>query len=265
MLYFPQLATGATVQFPLDRRLTRRTIVNRMPDGSVVKLDDPNAAGLSWSLKYQGLSDLERDAIETLFCEAEGRLRPFVFVDPTGNLLSWSEDLAKAVWHEDGALQATAGVPDPDGMERGSRILNTAQSRQSIAQTIDGTGSLRYCFSVFARSASRTRIELSLSNSAGSIAADQFADGNWRLLSCSGDLSDGAAEVTCRATVEAGTAVDVYGFQLSAQPNSSAYRRTGAESAVYAHSRFLDDELQFIANGIDDHAVSLRIFSRLGS
>ena len=90
MLYFPQLATGATAQFPLERRVMRRTIVNRMLDGSVVKLDDPKAAGISWALKYQVLTDSERAAIESLFCATQGRLQGFTFLDPAGNLLRWS-------------------------------------------------------------------------------------------------------------------------------------------------------------------------------
>ena len=265
MLYFPQLATGATAQFPLERRLLRRTIVNRLPDGSVVKLDDPKGAGIVWTLKYLGLTDAERDAFETMFREAQGRLRPFTFLDPAGNLLRWSEDLADPVWHRDGALQIAAGVADPEGAERASRITNTAQAEQSIAQTIDPPGGRRHCFSMFVRSANRTPIELSLSNSAGMMTAAQFADTNWRLVSCSGELEGDADDITVRASFDPGAAADVYGCQLSAQPNPSAYRRTRAESGVYPNSRFLDDELTFIANGIDDHALSLRIFSRLGS
>jgi hypothetical protein len=265
MLYFPQLASGATVQFPLERQLVRRTIINRMPDGSVVKLDDPNGAGISWTLRHQGLSDSEREAIQELFCKTEGRLRPFVFLDPVGNLLSWTDDLAEAVWHKEGALQIASGVADPNGTERAFRIINTAQAEQSITQTVDAPGWFRYCFSVFARSTMRTPLELSLSNADGTIAVEQFAGSNWRLLSCSGELGGTAEEVTCSATIGGGSGVEVYGFQLSAQPNPSGYRRTRAESGVYANSRFLDDELKFVANGIDDHAVSLRIFSRLGS
>ncbi len=79
MLYFPQLATGATVQFPLARRLSRRTIMNRTPDGTLVKLDDPSAASISWMLRYQGLCEAERAQIETLFEDTEGPLRTFRF------------------------------------------------------------------------------------------------------------------------------------------------------------------------------------------
>src|ERR671910_288909 len=101
MLYFPQLATGASAQFPLEWRLIRRTIVNRTADGTLLKLDDPNAAGIAWSLRYQGLTEAERAALEALFHDTEGRLQTFLFLDPRGNLLTWTEDLSKPVWHQD--------------------------------------------------------------------------------------------------------------------------------------------------------------------
>jgi hypothetical protein len=265
MFVFPQLATGAIAQLPIDRRIIRRTIVNRMPDGAVVKLDDPRSAGIAWTLNYRGLSDAERSSIEELFCEVEGQLRSFVFLDPAGNLLSWSEDLTKAVWQPDGALQISTSVADANGSERASRLTNASQAEQSIAQTVEVPGWLRYCFGVWVRSASRTRVALSLSNANGTIAAEQVAGEQWRLVSCSGELTGAAEDLACRFSIAAGGAVEVFGFQLSAQANADAYRRTHSQAGVYSNSHFLDDELKFTANGIDDHAVTLRVFSRVGS
>jgi hypothetical protein len=264
MLHFPQLATGASAQFPVEWRLIRRTIVNRTPDGTLVKLDDPNARGIAWRLRYQGLTEAERAALEALFRDAEGRLKTFVFLDPCGNLLTWSEDLSKTVWHKDGAVQIASDVADPDETERASRITNTAQTDQGIEQKIDVPGWCHYCFSFQARAAGRTRMTLSISNSGGSIAREQYAESNWAVCWCSGQLSGSAEDLTCRVAVDAGSAIDVFGFQLGAQPNPSAYRRTYGQSGVYPNTRFLDDELRFVANGIDDHSVALSVFSRSG-
>jgi hypothetical protein len=265
MLYFPQLATGASAQFPLESRLIRRTIVNRTPDGTLLKLDDPNAMGIAWMLQYQGLSETERAAFEALFHETEGRLQTFVFLDPRGNLLTWSEDLGQTVWHKDGAAQIVNDVTDPDGTQRASRITNTAQVNQGIEQSVDVPGWYHYCFSFRARAAARTRMTLSLSNSGGSIDREQYAENGWAVYSCSGQLSGSAEDLTCRVAVQAGAAIEVFGFQLDAQPNPSAYRRTYAQSGVYRNSRFLDDELRFMANGIDDHSVAMSVFSRSGN
>jgi hypothetical protein len=264
MLYFPQLETGAMAQFPLDRRFIRRTILNRTPDGTLLKLDDPAAAGTAWTLQYQGLTEGERAALEELFCDAEGRLRSFTFLDPAGNLLKWSEDLAKELWHKDGAIQLAGEIADQNGGSRASRITNASQVLQGIEQTVDAPGWFRYCFSFSVRSPASTRITLAILNAEGSITSEHIANNEWRLASCSGELGGSADDVTCRLELEAGAAVEVFGFQLEAQPNPSGYRRTFDKSGVHKKCRFAEDELRFVANGIDDHEVTIRVFSPAG-
>jgi hypothetical protein len=264
MLYFPQLATGALAQFPLRRQLLRRTIVNQHLDGTVVKLDDPSAARITWDLRYLGLTETERQNIETLFRDAEGRLRSFTFLDPAGNLLRWSEDLSKAVWHKDGAIQVVSDVTDPNGTSRAVRITNTAQVSQGVEQKADVPGWFHYCFGVKARAAAPTQMTLSISNAAGTISSVQRVTSDWASYWCAGQIDGSAEDLTCRLALDGGGAIETFGFQLGAQPNPSDYRRTYSQSGVFGNSRFLDDELEFVANGIDDHAVALRVFSRLG-
>jgi len=264
MLYFPQLLTGAIAQFPLERRFSRRTIVNRMPDGALVKLDDPSASETSWSLQYQGLTDSERAALETFFEDTEGRLQTFIFLDPCGNLLTWSEDLSMAVWNKDGGVQLAADAADPYGGERGSRITNTAQIAQGIEQKVDVPGWYQYCFSFHARATTRTRMTLSISNSNGRIDRVEYAHDNWAVYWCSGQLNGGAGDLTCRVDLDAASAIEMFGFQLEAQTNPSAYRRTYGQSGIHGNARFMEDELRFLANGIDDHSISMRVFTRSG-
>jgi hypothetical protein len=262
MLYFPQLATGALAQFPVVRRHVRRTVVNRMPGGDLVKLDDPGAAGMTWVLRYRGLTEAERSALETLFVEAEGQLRTFTFLDPCGNLLRWSEDLSKPVWQVDGGVQVGTNTEDPNNSRRVLRITNTAQAAQGLEQKADVPGWFEYCFSFEARAAVRTRVILMISNSAGTITTEQSVDQGWTVCSCSGRIDSTVEDITCRVALEAGTSLEAAGFQLQAQPSPGTYRRTAGQSGVYGASRFLDDELQFVANGIDDHATEMRVFSR---
>jgi hypothetical protein len=262
MLYFPQLATGAAVQFPLGRRLIRRTVVNRMPGGDLVKLDDPNAAGITWILRYSGLTEAERSALETLFLEAEGQLRTFTFLDPCGNLFRWSEDLTKSVWRSDGAISVATSIDDPNGSRRALRLTNTAQAVQGVEQKVEVPGWFEFCFSFEARAASSERLVLSISNSGGTITSEHSVDQSWKFVSCSGRLDSAAEDLTCRIALDAGASIESFGFLLQAQPNPGTYRRTGSEAGVYRTSRFFDDELRFVANGIDNHSTELRVFSR---
>src|SRR5690349_18339431 len=115
MLYYPQLTSGSVCQFPVGWRVTARTVSNELPGGDTVRMDDPGARTIYWQLKYSSLTDNEEAAMEQLFKAAEGRLQTFRFLDPTDNLLMWSEDWTKQVWSSDPLLQLTAGGTDPFG------------------------------------------------------------------------------------------------------------------------------------------------------
>ena len=110
MLYFPQLSTGAVGQYPIQKRRLSRTVVNEALGGARVKLPDPNASAVEWTLDFQALSDNERDALAQLFGAVEGQLSDFTFLDPTDNLLFWSEKLDEAVWERNSLLQITAAI-----------------------------------------------------------------------------------------------------------------------------------------------------------
>src|SRR5579872_3936406 len=124
MLVYPQLSSGALTQFPGLRRRRTRTISSAMDDGSSVKLGDPGAAGMEWRLQYQGLGDAEIAALQQFFLAAEGSLNGFTFLDPSGNLLAWSEVLNHNVWTADPQLTVQGGVTDPAGGANGWQINN---------------------------------------------------------------------------------------------------------------------------------------------
>src|SRR5947209_20105584 len=91
MLAFPQLNSGAVVQTAFRRSGMTRTEVNRLADGSEIRGPDDSATELIWEVALSELSDEELDRLSTLFDAVEGRVGTFVFLDPAGNLLQWSE------------------------------------------------------------------------------------------------------------------------------------------------------------------------------
>jgi hypothetical protein len=103
----------------------QRTLVNTSPGGSFVKMADPEAGGCVWDLSFTGLTDAEIAAFESLFQACEGRLRDFLFLDPLGNLLNWTEDLSKSVWQT--GMQVVGGQEDPAGGTAAARVTNAAQ------------------------------------------------------------------------------------------------------------------------------------------
>src|ERR1700682_2104067 len=115
MLYYPQLASGALCQLPIKTRTRLRTVSNELPSGDNIRMTDPGIATVRWRLQYAGLTDGERSSIEQLFEAAEGQLTTFTFLDPTDNLLLWSDDYTKSVWTVDPLLNVTTGSADPLG------------------------------------------------------------------------------------------------------------------------------------------------------
>jgi hypothetical protein len=68
MPYFPQLSSGATGQYPVQKRRTERTIINQLPDGHTVKFADAGAEQVEWQLTFQDLTDSEIAGLQQ-FCD----------------------------------------------------------------------------------------------------------------------------------------------------------------------------------------------------
>src|ERR1022692_3400646 len=149
MLVFPQLMTGALSQFPVQKRRRLRTVVNAAPDGSFVKLADPNGEYTEWSLAYALLSDDEISALQQFFAAAEGTLNGFTFLDPTANLLAWSDLLTNAVWQGGPLLTLTGGINDPAGNTKAWKLTNGGAAAQSISQTLQAPAGYQYCLSAY--------------------------------------------------------------------------------------------------------------------
>ena len=154
MLVYPQLGSGALSQFPIRKTRRARTVINRSADGSKIKLADPAGAVTEWNLTYTDLSDQEAATLEAFFAAAEGSLNGFTFLDPTGNLLAWSEQLESEVWQKDPLLDITPGGAGA------WRIVNSGAAGQAIAQTLASPGAYQYCLSAYLRADTATSVRM---------------------------------------------------------------------------------------------------------
>jgi hypothetical protein len=259
MLYFPQLLSGAATHFPTARRSVRRTIVNTSIDGSTLKLVDPGWSSVEWKLELRGLLTEEWNVIESLFHAAEGRLGSFTFLDPTDNLLAWSEDLSAGVWVKDSSLQLSPDIPDPLGSQKATRISNVTQSPLTIQQALDIPSWYQYCLSLYARSDQSTQISLFRSTTTTQ-RRESFRIGPvWARIEHSGKLADSSELINFGMELEGGQTLEVFGWQLENQMGASRYKKTLARSGVYASASFQDDFLSVTTEGPDQHSCLLRI------
>jgi hypothetical protein len=256
---FPQLATGASGQYPLVKRLLTRTVVNTLPDGTAIRYADPSAAFAEWGVELTALSAQEWAAIQTLFEASKGRLQTFIFLDPTDNLLLYSEDFSQGAWIKDPLLQIASGAADPFGTTRASTVVNAGQAPQSVRQSISAPGGYRYCFSVYAQSAGGSGVTLTRSTASASQSQSFVLTSAWQRVTLSGNL--GASETTVSFAIELqpGASVQLFGVQAEAQLGASPYKQTINQSGVYANARFQDDRLLGTAQSSAQTGTLIRI------
>jgi hypothetical protein len=260
--FFPQLSTGAMVQFPVRKSVRRRSIRNLVLDGSLLKKFDENANTTHWDLKYAGLTDTERTTVETLYRDCEGRLQSFMFLDPTDNLLRWSEDLSQSVWQKDPLLVATGGIADPFGGTRASRLENQAPAPQTLSQVLPVPSGLIYSFSLMIRSDPATQVRLIVSTATASESVVCSAVSAWQLCSIPASLAAGAESITFSVEVPGTHSIEIYALQVEAQPNPSQYKKTTLLGGVYLTTFFSDDRLQVTTTGPNENALDIKLTSR---
>ena len=262
MLYYPQLTTGAIAQFPIKKRLIRRTAKTFASGASSLKLADADLSLAEWDLTYTGLSDAELQSMQDLFSVTRGRLLTFLFLDPTDNLLAWSESLTKSAWTKDPLLTLSEGVEDHAGSTRAVRLSNAGGAVQSLSQTVNVPGWYRYCFSLFVRSEVEFAFTLGLTNADGQPSASFEAIPEWRRHFFSAAIAGLAEDLTVRLELPAGAALECFGLQVEAQPGASPYKKTGENGGVYPAARFAEDHLTHTTNIQNDHDLRVRVISR---
>jgi hypothetical protein len=255
MRCFPQLATGALGQYPLHRARKTRTVSNTLGDGSSIRLADADAQETEWQLRFKELTDGELEVLEQFFTAAEGRLNTFTFLDPVGNLLSWSEQLDEGAWEKDPLITLDGAGVDGPGTGRAWRVANGGTAPQAIGQTINVPAWYYYCLSVYARSQSKTEVTLFC----GDQRAVSGAGPNWSRLILAAQSASLGETVRFGVELGGGAAVELFGLQVEAQTGASAYRRTLGQGGVYPGARLGENELKATTLGPGRHACALSV------
>jgi hypothetical protein len=263
VLYYPQLTTGSIAQFPVTRTVNLRTIANQLPSGFTIRMADTGAQKVQWRLVYSDLTDGERSSLESLFEASEGQLNTFTFLDPTDNLLKWSEDWTQAVWTPDPLLQVTGGVADPLGGSAAMQLTNTGQTTQQIIQNTSGPSSFVYCYSVYVRSNVPATIQLVVTATGQTTLTAVTTRASWTRVTTSGSLSVQQEGIGFGVQLPAGVQVDAFGAQVEAQPGAGLYKQTIDLGGVYSSTRFSSDLLSVTATAPNQHSCQIGLISSL--
>jgi hypothetical protein len=213
----------------------------------------------SRTLSYTGLLETEWSAIARFFEAALGRSLNFTFLDPTDNLLAWSEDMTAAIWNVDPLLAVTPEGEGPFGGSRAIQILNSGQAAQSLTQAVAAPGWFHYCFSVYVRADTTCSINLVRRTASDEIREPKVVGSTWTRVTMSRAMANEDDGVTFGIELPAAAGVFAYGAQLEAQPAAGAYKPTLDRSGVYPRSRFDQDVLMQTATAAGQYSTTLRI------
>ena len=261
MLYYPQLTSGAVSQLPVTHRTSIRTLSNELEGGNTIRMGDPSAGVVRWQLQYSNITDGEWATIEQLFEVAEGRLSTFTFLDPTANLLMWSEDWTKPAWIGDPMLQVVTSIPDPLGGTNAVQLTNTSQSTQRIVQSIAAASSFQYCFSVYLRSDVSSVVQMVMSATGqDSLTSISIGPVGARAVK-SGRLSVSQDGIGFGVQLPAGARIQAIGAQVEAQWGAGQYKKTIDRGGVYLNTRFDSDALTLSTNAPNQNAGTVSLYS----
>lgn len=196
----------------------------------------------------QDLTDQEAAAYTSFFTTTQGSLHPFLFLDPTANLLLWSEDFTQSAWTAPG-LTLDPAIADPFGGAAAQRAHNQAEAPLTIAQQSQMPGSVQTCFSVYLRADAPLSITLTISanNQSQSMTADVTTV--WQRFYVTAVFPGATNTLNYGITVPTGASVELYGPQVDAQVTPSSYVATSGSSGVYSNARFDATDTERIATG----------------
>ena len=263
MLYYPQLATGSVSQFPVGRSMHLRTITNQMLGGDNIRASDTGARAVRWQLQYQGLTDAEWASIDQLFETVEGQLSTFTFLDPTDNLLLWSEDWTQQAWSPDPLIAIGTGAQDPLGGSNAMQITNNAQTTQRVMQATAGPSWFQYCFSLFLRSVVPCVVQLVVSTTGQDWTSPVNVGPKWTRTAGSTVLSAIQDGVSFGIQLPAGVQVYAFGAQAEAQPGAGPYKKTTDLAGVYSSARFDSDTLSRTTDAPNQNSAFIKLMSNL--
>ncbi len=266
MLIFPQLASGAVVQYPSVKSHVERIIRNLTEDGKTIVLSDNNARTTRWNLAYNALTDSELYALTKFYTDCEGPLQPFLFLDPTQNLIAFSEDYRQPNWVGSSLLNITPGIDDPFGTLRASRITNNSQAALALTQSLALPGVTQCAFSAYLRSympADTTGCILSRTDGSSVATVPSENTASWKRVSLSsGFFSSTSDSCDFSIGVPGGSSVDLFGLQVDAQPSPAPYVVSTNNVSIFQNARFDSTAVTITATDLGQSSVTVSVIAR---
>lgn len=238
-MYFPVLRSGVAVQYPLSRVEEFWLAEAEAPGGAWWRAATGRRPVRRWRIELDEISDEEAAALAAFYEACRGGWETFSFAEPMGNLLSWSEDLARPEWGKSPGISVSRA-----GGEAGAAefvVVNGSGATGRLWQELDLAPGAAVCFSC--------EIQGSPGQEAAILAAGALrrvaAEGAWRAAHVSGVSAGGPQLVGLE--LPPGAAVRVRCLQAETQIAPSEYRPTYEIGGIFPRTRFAQDGLCIIS------------------
>jgi hypothetical protein len=254
MPFFPQInSTGIITQIPYTFRSNFSTSEVTFPSGvkhtwgwrGMGLTNCPTGPLGSWELNYMAITDAEVAVLKTFYESMMGKLGEFIYLDPAGNLLDYSEDFTQ--WGT-----ASGAVTDPFG---GSRAMTASGT---LSRTASGLAAgYKYNGSVWVKPTAQRAITIAVGSASKTVPC---AGGVWSRIDCPATLAGTSGTVSISNLSSTG----VFGAQLVPMPGPGQYARTPGNYGRHAKCRFDTDSFPARYAGPNQIQLKLPIVEYFG-
>ena len=257
-LIFPQLLSGATVQYPNSKTNPFPVIFNLQEDGSRYWAE-PTDSSLRWRLTFTGLSTLEANTLRTFFAATKGKLNDFLFLDPSGNLLIWSEDVARPNWLKAPFTSASSAGEINSVVHT---LGGEAGSVSSISQMLQVPSESLICASLKARSSAPGVLKLFITDSVLEVYVSVVLTDAWKVVNVAHQGSGSGQQKLVEISLPSGGTAEITELMVSPQPFPAAYVPTRERNGIHQKTRFDQDDLVVTASDKDEYSCQMFITAR---
>lgn len=265
--YFPQLGASAIIaQRPYATTAEFWTSRNDLSTGRRHAYANWDSPLLGFDVNYSVLTDAELTTLEAFFAAREGRLGEFTFLDPSGNLVAFSEAFSDASWTRTG-ITVGAAQADPFGGSLAFALASGVADGYLWTPVLpDGAATgFVLCGSVWVKA-----------QSAGQNLRIGFTDGALALLGSTTHALPQSKWVRIQHTITLGTndpirfiiggnstwdltTIHVFGAQVVPMRGTGGYAKSPGNYGLHAKCRFDTDDLTVRYVGPNHNAVRVPV------
>jgi hypothetical protein len=266
-MIFPAInSNGIRAHYPNEVSFEHLTNATDLASGKRYSASWRNAPLSRFTLNFAGLIDNEVSVLRGFMANCHGRYATFQYVDPTGNLLQYSEDFTQAPWVK-ACTVVSAGLLDPFGGTTGSTLAGDGSGNSSISQVVfidPGVAGSISCFSVYLQGiGSGMTIPVSATNGVDTVSKlVTIVPGVWKKVflqltfGTSGSITVGIGG----SYAWTGTSyIGIFGPMFSLTKGDAPYLRTPEFYAVHPICRFDQDALDIQYQGPNQTDVTVKI------